>query len=375
MQCEAMERRPGSRVLSVILVGTGICALALSMWMNARFGWAQADALEDRTVMAGLHTLADPAAAALGAAGGMFLAWGWRWHGFGAILFAFAFIAWSMVSVYGFMATRIAASEGHKNSIKVQERYLSWVQGQTVNFDLPKSERHAMKDEVKATVDKLTSAAKVIPDAQAASLAGMFGTSVERIQLKFACMFYGLFAWPYRRSSASSDTSSDSSAGSSSGNSSGNSRFSGERTSCEQAPKDNIIKLPPAVAANFTANIELPQVRQSNFEIRQVRKAEVRPHVVQPNLKSRYDQSEALSDLVRHIREKGPITSQRQLCDRWNRPKSVVSEWLSDWEADGYIVRRREGNQKSIALGRFDANKRAEPADPRTASSPSSPRS
>ena len=155
MQCEAMERRPGSRVLSVILVGTGICALALSMWMNARFGWAQADALEDRTVMAGLHTLADPAAAALGAAGGVFLAWGWRWHGFGTILFAFAFIAWSMVSVYGFMATRIAASEGHKNSIKVQERYLSWVQGQTVNFDLPKSERHAMKDEVKATVHAL----------------------------------------------------------------------------------------------------------------------------------------------------------------------------------------------------------------------------
>jgi hypothetical protein len=221
----------------------------------------------------------------------MFLAWGWRWHGFGTILFAFAFIAWSMVSVYGFMATRIAASEGHKNSIKVQERYLSWVQGQTVNFDLPKSERHAMKDEVKTTVDKLTSAAKVIPDAQAASLAGMFGTSVERIQrtlivissgiaqsIKFACMFYGLFAWPYRRSSATS------SAGSSSGNSSGNSRFSGERTSSEQSPKDNIIKLPSAVAANFTANIELPQVRQSNFEVRQVRKTEVRPHVVQPNV-------------------------------------------------------------------------------------------
>jgi hypothetical protein len=111
------------------------------------------------------------------------------------------------------------------------------------------------------------------------------------------------------------------------------------------------------------ANIELPQVRQSNFEVRQVRKAEVRPHVVQPNLKSKYEQSEALFDLVRHIREKGPISSQRQLCDRWNRPKSVVSEWLSDWEADGYIVRRREGNQKSIALGRFDASKRVEPAD------------
>jgi hypothetical protein len=88
-----------------------------------------------------------------------------------------------------------------------------------------------------------------------------------------------------------------------------------------------------------------------NFEVRSPNLV-VRPQVVRPNIKGRYEQSEALADLVRLIREKASISSQRQLCERWNRPKSVVSKWLLDWEADGHIVLRREAirNQYRLAM-------------------------
>jgi len=142
-----VERQPGSRVLSVILVAIALCGLGLNIWMNGRFGWSQGDGLEDRGVMAGIHMLADPAAAALSALSGKLFATGRRWAGFHAMLWVLGFITFSMIGVNGFMSTRVGHSEGHKNAIKVQEKYLSWVQGQTVNFDRPKAvAQHEFED-------------------------------------------------------------------------------------------------------------------------------------------------------------------------------------------------------------------------------------
>jgi hypothetical protein len=70
----------------------------------------------------------------------------------------------------------------------------------------------------------------------------------------------------------------------------------------------------------------------------------------------RANKSEALTDLLRLIREKGCLPAQKPLCKRWNQPKSVVSDWVSDFEAKGYITRRRDGNRMSIFSGAFDAS-------------------
>src|SRR6516164_3429453 len=116
----AAERQHGSRVLSMLAVTIALCGLALSMWMNWRFGWSQAGVSEDRAATAGQHMIADPAAAVLTAIGGGLIARGSRFRGIVAILFALGFIAWSMSNVFGFMSTRIAAFEGHKAALKAQ---------------------------------------------------------------------------------------------------------------------------------------------------------------------------------------------------------------------------------------------------------------
>jgi hypothetical protein len=54
----------------MIAVTIALCGLALSMWMNWRFGWSQAVVSEDRAAIAGKHMLADSAAAVLTVIGG-----------------------------------------------------------------------------------------------------------------------------------------------------------------------------------------------------------------------------------------------------------------------------------------------------------------
>jgi hypothetical protein len=255
--------------------------------------------------------------------------------------------------------------------------------------------------EVRDATKKLAEAAADVPDAQAASLAEMFGTTTERVQrtlvtissgmaqaIKFACMFFGVLMWPNKPSSASAEMSSEgSSASSAGGNSSGNSKFSGEMRDAEQ---ENVLKFPtipraapeqvevrspnnessacsetcsPGSSTSLAASSAKSAPEQVSLEISKFSGVpnndvrDVRPHIVQPNISRRCEQSEALADLVRLLCDKGSIASQRHLCERWSRPRSVVSEWLSGWEADGYIVRRRDGNQKSISLGSAETQK------------------
>jgi uncharacterized membrane protein len=223
-----------------------------------------------------------------------------------------------------------------------------------------------MGDEVRNTVNKLKAEAMVVPDAQAASIAEMFGTSTERVQrvlvivssgiaqaIKFACLFFGVFAWPHKiNSTSSSESSPSSSSGSSSGSGS-----SGERTSPEPEAKEKNVYQFPAVGKGYAENFDHGDTRTSLVQgsANQPNLSNF-PLQLQTNSQRRANKSEALTDLLRLIREKGCLPAQKPLCKRWNQPKSVVSEWVSDFEAKGYINRRRDGNRMSIHSGGFDAS-------------------
>ena len=52
-------------------------------------------------------------------------------------------------------------------------------------------------------------------------------------------------------------------------------------------------------------------------------------------------------DMLAYIAANGSIPSQNFLRERWGlRAKSTVSEWLSEWEKKGLIVRHRDGRCK-----------------------------
>jgi hypothetical protein len=67
-----------ARALSLLLAMIGVIALVTSMWMNARFGWGLSPNLADRTTLAVLHALVDPAAAGINEAHGTSGPWAAR---------------------------------------------------------------------------------------------------------------------------------------------------------------------------------------------------------------------------------------------------------------------------------------------------------
>ena len=209
------------RAIGVLLIGIGLVAMVVSMIMNWRFGYSLAASEGDRLLMAVLHSLVDPAAACLIAAGGLMLAWGWRWQGIAALLCAGVLVAYSMVTVFGFMSDRIGQLEGHKAALATQQGYLKWVQGQRVNMDIPKSERRLMREDVKTAVEKLSQSVRIIPDKHASAIAAATGFSVEAVQrglvsigsgiaqgIKFACLGFGFFLVGLRLDASASSVSS-----------------------------------------------------------------------------------------------------------------------------------------------------------------------
>jgi hypothetical protein len=202
----ASENRWVRLLVAGLLITVGIIAMCASMIMNWRFGWGLASDPMDRTLMAVIHTLVDPGAACLIAAGGLMFAWRWRWMGWLAFICAAILVAYSMVSVFGFMSERIGQLEGHKAAIAVQAGSLKWLQGQRVNMELPRSERRLMRDDVRAATERLAASVRLIPDRHALALAGAIGASVEAVQralvmvssgvaqgIKFACLSFGFF--------------------------------------------------------------------------------------------------------------------------------------------------------------------------------------
>jgi hypothetical protein len=335
------KRDHGSNAIPIILIGIGLAALAVSMSMNGRFGWEQASSTGDRYLMSVQHLLIDPAAAALVALGGSFAARRLRVHAAIALICGLMLVGWSVVSVYGFMSSRIAVSQGHKAALKVQEDYLKWAQGQTVNFDRPKADRQAMTLEVKDAVQKLVQAAMIVPDAQAASIAEMFDTSPENVQralvlfsscimqfIKIACLFYGCFSWSQRVPMGHTTIDSSGSDGRS------------NPTSCNGG---NVMPFRSSAtsATSFTP---------ANHSAKSISSHAIPPVALVAN-GTRLTRKEALRDAKRLIAATGAIPSQKALATRWNCPPSTVSRWSKKWERSGEITRRSNGNCNVVSAG------------------------
>jgi hypothetical protein len=214
---EKTRREPTDRVvgvLRVLLILIGIAAMGTVMWMTGRFGWSLQEADADRWASAVLHVLGDAAGAGLVAIAGIMLGWvGWRWKLMGSIamLCALVLVAYSIVSVYGFMSTRIAHLESHKAVVSVDQGALDWSRKTSVSKEVPKGERMLMRKDVKERTEQLKKSLSFIPDAQAAGVAAWFGTTTEKVQrglvvitscvgqlIKVSCLFFGFSLWAYR---------------------------------------------------------------------------------------------------------------------------------------------------------------------------------
>jgi hypothetical protein len=124
---------------------------------------------------------------------------------------ALILVLYSIVTVYGFMSTRIAHLESHKQLVAMQTKDLDWKRATSVNRDLPRSERLFLRQEARAAREDLKKSLMLMPDAAASSIASIFNTGVERVQralvlvgscvgqlIKVSCLFFGMAVWPHR---------------------------------------------------------------------------------------------------------------------------------------------------------------------------------
>ena len=207
-------------LLGWAMVAIGLGAMATVMWMTGRFGWNLQEAAVDRWASAALHVLNDAAGAGLVVASSVMLGMpGWRARIMGAIalLFALVLVTYSIVSVYGFMSTRISQLESHKSTVAYQQGEIDWKRKTIINRELPKADRQMMRAELRMASKEHKALLRFIPDAQAASIAAWFDTTVERVQralvivtsgvgqlIKVACLFFGFSFLSFRPEGAPS---------------------------------------------------------------------------------------------------------------------------------------------------------------------------
>lgn len=68
-----------------------------------------------------------------------------------------------------------------------------------------------------------------------------------------------------------------------------------------------------------------------------------------PKKSRRFRRDEALADIKGRIEKGDTYHSQRQLADDYGVPYQTLSDWMTAWEAEGLIVRRKEGRRMAIA--------------------------
>jgi len=196
------------------MVAIGLGGMATVMWMTGRFGWSLQEATADRWASASLHLLNDAAGAILVAASGVMLnlaGWRTRVMGLIALLCALVLVAYSIVSVYGFMSNRITQLESHKNILAWQKADLDWKRKTSVSREVAKADRVLLRAEAHLAAKQLKESLQFVADAQAAGIAAWFNTSIERIQralvistscigqlIKVTCIFFGFSFLSYR---------------------------------------------------------------------------------------------------------------------------------------------------------------------------------
>lgn len=225
-------------VLSRVLIAVGLVFLGISAFGNWRFGLSLSADPVDRYWLAVIYAGADVAAGVLVATGATMLrhpAWSWKCGGLLALLPAIILVAFSILSTFGLMSGRIATLAGQKAAVSSDQGRLKWLRGQTINYDLSKTERQAFRAEEREAAKQARAAASVITDGQAASVAEAFGSTPEKVQrwltiasatiplsVKFACLGFGFFLYGARTSAkAGEDSATKKTQGGSDGSSGG----------------------------------------------------------------------------------------------------------------------------------------------------------
>lgn len=217
-------------ILSRVCIGVGVVFLALSAFGNVRFGWSLGGDWIDSVWLAAIYGGSDIAAGVLVATGATMLRHeGWRWKvgGITALIPAVILVTLSVLSTFGMMSGRIAVLEGQKAAVSSDLGRLAWLRRQTVNYDLPKSERRAFIAEERAAAKDARKAASVVTDNQAVALANAaalvgvkmtteqtqvgltFVSSTMPMMIKFVCIGLGFFLFGAKADASASEPASN----------------------------------------------------------------------------------------------------------------------------------------------------------------------
>lgn len=236
-ESEGIDEKHGPHpAINIGLVIVGAAALGVLLYFNGRFGWSLGTTDADRVAYATLHILADLASAGLVAWSAAIAArgaWRWRVRAWVAFLCALGFTSVSILTVYGFMSTRIAAVQGHTAVLETQKGVAEWLKTQTVNPEVANAYAAAasecasgrgprclgaearaqalagqqanMGKELRQQFKQIEATASIVPDSHASAIASITGMSLGAAQkllmivmsafgqsVKFACLFFGI---------------------------------------------------------------------------------------------------------------------------------------------------------------------------------------
>lgn len=333
-----MSKGEGNRWLGAGLIFVGVLGLGASTYISWRFGWSLAEAEADRYASAGIHALADVTSAMLILAGACMWVWGWYVRAVLSVAISLLFMTYGFFSAFGFFSNRISVSEAQKAAASVDKDYLKWVQGQTVNMDLPRSQRLAMMAEVKAGRDTLKSTAGIISDKQAASVGKALGWTTEQTQtrltaatsgiaygVKFSGLWIGGMIWARRRKSETDRKISSTPEGS-------GGKVKSEPATVKQDEK--VVNFPAAVKAEPAQLQASPKVSAEP------------PRVTAPAPKPSLKFSGR--SLAEILADQPSWSSSKALAVATGKSEATVSRELRKLEGRGRVKRERKGRSVQI---------------------------
>jgi hypothetical protein len=117
-----------------------------------------------------------------------------------------------MLSVFGFMSTRIATTQSRDAIVEMQKGQWDWTLKSSIKREIPKQERRLLRAEAQDLAGKIEASLSIIPDAQATSISNALGVPVAKVQraltmissgiaqtIKFICLLAAVMMWPRRR--------------------------------------------------------------------------------------------------------------------------------------------------------------------------------